>query len=78
MLLKNYLIIWNIIYIRGVDWGYTHPCAITIKKITLVITITDEFYKTGRTESEIVDKASLCYKVYPDPENASGIESLRI
>lgn len=65
----------------GVDWGHTHPCAvITIKKdYSGNYWITDEYYKTGRTESEIVDKVvSLCYnKVYPDPENASGIEALR-
>lgn len=65
----------------GVDWGHTHPCAvITIKKdYNGNYFITDEYYKTGRTESEIVDKVvSLCYnKVYPDPENASGVESLR-
>jgi len=65
----------------GVDWGHTHPCAvITIKKdYDGNYFITDEFYEKGRTESEIVDKVvSLCYnKVYPDPENASGVESLR-
>ena len=65
----------------GVDWGYNHPCAVvTIKKdYSGIYYITDEWYKTGRTESEIVDKVvSLCYnKVFPDPENASGIESLR-
>ena len=65
----------------GVDWGHTHPCAvITIKKdYSGNYWIVDEYYKTGRTESEIVDKVvSLCYnKVYPDPENASGIESLK-
>ena len=65
----------------GVDWGYNHPCAvITIKKdYNGVYYITDEWYKTGRTENEIVDKVvSLYYnKVFPDPENASGIESLK-
>ena len=65
----------------GVDWGHTHPCAvITIKKdYSGNYYITDEFYKTGKTESEIVDKVvSLGFnKVYPDPENASGIEALR-
>ena len=65
----------------GVDWGYNHPCAIiTIKQdYSGIFYITDEWYKTGKTESEIVDKTvSLCYnKVFPDPENASGIESLR-
>ena len=65
----------------GVDWGHTHPCAIiTIKKdYNGCYWITDEYYKTGKTESEIVDKVvSLGFnKVFPDPENASGIEALR-
>lgn len=65
----------------GVDWGHTHPCAVItiVKDYAGNFVITDEYYKTGRTESEIVDKVvSLCYnKVYPDPENASGIEELR-
>ena len=65
----------------GIDWGYNHPCAvITIKKdYNGIFYITEEWYKTGKTESEIVDKTvSLCYnKVFPDPENASGIESLK-
>lgn len=65
----------------GVDWGHTHPCAvITIKKdYSGNYYITDEFYEQGKTEEEIVDKVvSLGFnKVYPDPENASGIEALR-
>lgn len=65
----------------GVDWGHTHPAAvITIKKDYLGnYWVTDEFYKPGKTESEIVDKVvSLGFnKVFPDPENASGIEALR-
>ena len=65
----------------GVDWGHTHPCAvITIKKdYSGNYYITDEFYKTGKTESEIVDTVVSCRfnKVFPDPENASGIEALK-
>lgn len=65
----------------GVDFGHTHPCAIiTIKKdYNGCYWITDEFYEQGRTESEIVDTVvSLGFnKVFPDPENASGIEALR-
>lgn len=65
----------------GVDWGHTHPCAIiTIKKdYNGNYWITDEFYKTGQTESMIVDKV-VSYgfnKVFPDPENASGIDALK-
>lgn len=65
----------------GVDWGHTHPAAvITIQKdYSGNYYITDEFYEPGHTEEEIVDKVvSLRFnKVYPDPENASGIESLK-
>lgn len=65
----------------GVDWGFTHPCAvITIKKdYSGNYWITDEFYEPGHTEEEIVDYVAGqgFNKVYPDPENASGIESLK-
>lgn len=65
----------------GVDWGHTHPCAIItiLKDYTGSYWIADEFYKTGRTESEIIDKVvSLGFnKVFPDPENASGVSALR-
>lgn len=65
----------------GVDWGHTHPCAVIsiVKDYNGVYWITDEYYKTGRTESEIVDKVvSLDFhKVYPDPESASGKEALK-
>jgi PBSX family phage terminase large subunit len=65
----------------GVDWGHTHPCAvITIQKdYSGNYWITDEFYKTGQTESQIIDRvvANEYHKVFPDPENASGVEALR-
>jgi len=65
----------------GVDWGHTHPCAIiTVEKdYNGCYWITDEFYKIGQTESMIVDKVvSLNFnKVFPDPENASGIAALK-
>ena len=39
----------------------------------------DEWYKTGRTDAQIAEYVASChYKaVYPDPENAGGIEELR-
>lgn len=65
----------------GVDWGHTHPSAIiTVKKdYDGNYWITNEWYETGRTESEIVDMVlSLSFnKVFPDSENASGCESLK-
>lgn len=65
----------------GVDWGHTHPAAvITIKKdYSGNYFITDEFYEPGHTEEEIVDVvvSKSFNKVFPDPENASGIEALK-
>ena len=65
----------------GVDWGHTHPCAvITIKKdYNGNYWVTDEFYKTGRTEEEIIEAVVSrdFNKVFPDSENASGCEGLK-
>lgn len=65
----------------GVDWGHTHPCAvITIKKdYNSNYWITDEFFKQGLTEEDIIDYtvSAKFNKVYPDPENASGIAGLK-
>lgn len=65
----------------GVDWGHTHPCAvITIKKdYDGNYWITDEFFKQGLTEEDIIDYtvSAKFNKVYPDPENASGIAGLK-
>lgn len=65
----------------GLDWGHTHPCAvITIKKdYDGNYWITDEFYKQGLTEEDIIDYtvSAQFNKVYPDPENASGIAGLK-
>lgn len=65
----------------GIDWGHTHPCAvITIKKdYDGNYWITDEFYKQGLTEEDIIDYtvSAKFNKVYPDPENASGIAGLK-
>lgn len=65
----------------GVDWGHTHPCAVvTIKKdYSGNYWITDEYYKQGQTEEDIVDIVanSGFNKVYPDPENASGLAALK-
>lgn len=65
----------------GVDWGHNHPAVIlTVKKdYEGSYWIVDEWYKPGKTESEIVDTvASMNFnKVYPDSENASGCEALR-
>lgn len=65
----------------GVDWGHTHPCAVIsiLKDYSGNYYVSDEFYEPGHTEEEIVDIVVTrdFNKVYPDPENASGIEALK-
>lgn len=63
-----------------VDFGFTNPCAV----LSIVVDsdanywVTDEWYKTGRTEDQIADyiKSVGFNFVYPDPENPSAIEVL--
>jgi len=63
-----------------IDFGFTNPCAV----LTVVIDrdahywVTDEWYKTGRTEDQIGEyvKTKAYNYVYPDPENPSAIEVL--
>lgn len=67
--------------LAGVDFGFTHPCAvITVEKdYQGRYWVSKEWYHSGRTEDEIAEYvASQGYaRVYPDPENASAIETLR-
>jgi PBSX family phage terminase large subunit len=67
--------------IAGVDFGYTNPSAVP----TIVVDgqrrfwVTEEYYKTGKTEAEVADFVATkrFQKVYPDPESPSAIEELR-
>jgi len=67
--------------IAGVDFGFTHPCAVLTIKIDTQhrYWVTDEWYHSGRTEDEIADyiAGQKYQRVYPDPENASAIATLR-
>ena len=67
--------------IAGCDFGFTHPCSVhTIKKdFDGNFWVTEEWYKTGQTDLQIAEYvASKNYaKVYPDPENAGGIQELK-
>ncbi len=66
--------------IAGIDFGFTNPCAI----ISIVrdgddhYWITQEWYKTGRTETQIAEYVASCKfnRVYPDPESPSAIQAL--
>lgn len=64
----------------GVDFGFRHyAAAITVKKSgSGKYIVSDEWYKTGKTDAEIADYvAALKWdKCFPDPESASGIEEL--
>ena len=65
----------------GVDFGYTHPTAVvTIKKdYEGIYHITDEWMHSQKTEDEVTEYVAMqrFNKVYPDPENASAIASLK-
>lgn len=65
--------------LAGVDFGFVHPAAVI--HVTLdqngVYWVTQEWYKTGRTEAQIAEYVKSCnfQKVYPDSENPSAIET---
>lgn len=67
--------------IGGVDFGHVHPAVVlTLKRdYDGNYWLTNEWYKSGQTEEQIVDyvASSRFNKVYPDPENASAIEAMR-
>ena len=66
--------------IAGVDFGYVNPAAVPeIYWTGEKLWVDDEWYKTSRTDAQIAEYVASCtYKaVYPDPENAGGIEELR-
>jgi len=62
----------------GVDFGFTNPCAVLriIKDYDSRYWVMEEWYKTGRTESQIAEYVASCRfsKVFADPENPSAIE----
>lgn len=66
--------------LAGVDFGYVNPAAVPeIYWTGEELWVDDEWYKTGRTDAQIAEYVVSCnFKaVYPDPENAGGIEELR-
>lgn len=67
--------------IAGVDFGFTHPAAVlTIRKdYDGNYWVTDEWFHTGKTDVQIAEyvASKQFNKVYPDPENAGGIQELR-
>jgi PBSX family phage terminase large subunit len=67
-------------YIAGIDFGFTNPTAVIhIKRDgDDNYFVTEEWYKTGRTEEQIAEYVKSCNfnRVYPDPESPSAIEVL--
>jgi phage terminase large subunit len=65
----------------GVDFGFTHPTAVpTIKKdYEGVYWVTAEWLHTGKTDEDTADyvAAQKFSRVFADPENAAGIETLK-
>ena len=68
-------------FIGTVDFGFNNPCAVLniYKDNDRKYYVTSEWYKKGRTDEDIADYTSsqLFNIVYPDPENAGGVEALR-
>lgn len=66
--------------IAGIDFGFTNPTAVIHigRDGDDNYFVTDEWYKTGRTEEQIADYVQSCNfnRVYPDSEAPSAIEVL--
>lgn len=67
-------------YYGGIDFGFTNPCAVIHCNVTKDdhYYISEEWYKTGRTEEQVGDYVKTCgfNGVAPDPESPSAIEVL--
>lgn len=67
-------------YIAGIDFGFTNPTAVIhIKRDgDDNYFVTEEWYKTSRTEEQIAEYVQSCHfnRVYPDSEAPSAIEVL--
>lgn len=67
-------------YMAGIDFGFTNPTAVIhIKRDgDDNYFVTEEWYKTQRTEPQIAEYVQSCNfnRVYPDPEAPSAIEAI--
>lgn len=67
-------------YVAGVDFGFNNPAAVIHIKVDYDgnYWVTEEWYKTKRTELQIAEYVVGCKfnRVFPDPENPSAIEVL--
>lgn len=66
--------------IGGIDFGFTNPTAVIHigRDSDDNYWVTQEWYKTQRTDSQIAEYVASCKfnRVYPDPESPSAIEEL--
>lgn len=67
--------------LSGIDWGWTNPATVYLieKDSDRHYWISNEFYKTGKTTSEIIEYAKSLRpnKVYPDPAEPDRNEEAR-
>lgn len=71
--------------IAGIDWGFNHPTAVAIIGVDRddCFYLIDEYYKTGKITSEIIEKLKFYqdkYKVrfwYPDPAEPDRLEEMK-
>lgn len=67
--------------IAPIDWGYTNPATVYLieKDTDRHYWVSSEFYKTGKTTSEIIEYAKSLRpnKVYPDPAEPDRNEEAR-
>jgi PBSX family phage terminase large subunit len=75
------LIINPTAYFAGIDFGFTNPTAILFikKDYDNRFWVTQEWYKTGKTDEEVAEFVAGCKfnYIYPDPEAPASIEALR-
>lgn len=66
--------------IAGIDFGFTHPAVVQSLKVDYDgnYWLTGEWSHRGKTDAEVAEYAASrgFNKVYPDPENAAGVEEL--
>jgi len=67
--------------ILGVDFGYTNPAAILTIDLDKkgIYWVTQEFYKTGKVNIELIEyaKSQLSNTVYPDPAEPDRCEEMK-
>jgi len=71
--------------IAGIDWGYNNPAAVAVIGVTFdnEFYLIDEYYKSGKTTAEIIEKLKYLKEVhkirlwYPDPAEPDRLEEMK-